>query len=293
MTKPDEPIALSAPLARRLATQLCRKDPVSGEDCSWYHGLWQDLRAIGLAAAPEHQADFFLNAFQRLANRRRRLRVLVSGAADYSILAYVLWACNAHRLAADVTVLDQCDTPLFLNNWYAERAGYKITTVRQDIFKYRPVEPFDVICSHSFLGQFPPDRRTDLIGKWSGFLTQGGTVLAVNRVRPNGAQRSVRFSPDEAQAFCATAEQKMRDLPSLTEADRTEILGRARIYVRRLQVFAMSETDLTTLLEQSGFRIDDLSSVVSTGHQDGRVSGLAIPNSAKHACVLATKKRDR
>ena len=50
-------------------------------------------------------------------------RVLISGAADYSILAYVLWACRENGLDAEVTVLDRCDTPLLLNTWYAEQGG--------------------------------------------------------------------------------------------------------------------------------------------------------------------------
>jgi len=58
MTNFEEPLMFSAPVARQTASRLCRKDPISGEDCSWYHGLWQDLRLMGLAAAPAQQADF-------------------------------------------------------------------------------------------------------------------------------------------------------------------------------------------------------------------------------------------
>src|SRR5436190_7838783 len=106
MSKPEEPLSESAPLARQKAAQLCR------DGCSWYHGLWQDLRAVGLAASPQYQADFFLKAFGRLAGRTRRQRVLVSGAADYSILAHVLWACDEQNIDADFAVVDRCETPL-------------------------------------------------------------------------------------------------------------------------------------------------------------------------------------
>jgi hypothetical protein len=289
MNKLDEPIALSAPLARRLAPRLCRKDPVSGEDCSWYHGLWQDLRAIGLAASPEHQADFFLSAFKRLAVRRRRLRLLISGAADYSILAHVLWACNEHGLEADVTVADRCETPLFLNNWYAQRAGQTIRAVREDIFEYRPEAPFDVICSHSFLGQFPPQRRTTLVEKWSQLLAPMGSVLAVNRVRPDGTPRNHRFSPDQARSFCATVERRIRESPSLPESEASEIFNRARIYVQRLHGYAISAAELAALFQQAGFRIDDLVSVVSSDSRNSDASGPAVPACAEHACLLATK----
>ena len=291
MSKPEEPIALSAPLARRLASRLCRKDPASGQDCSWYHGLWQDLRLLGLAATPEQQAAYFLSAFKGLATQQRRLRVLISGAADYSILAHVLWACDKHQLEADVTVVDLCDTPLFLNNWYAEQAGRTIATIRSDVFAYRSELRFDVICSHSFLGQFTPPRRMELVEKWSQLLGPLGTVLTVNRLRANSSPDAVRFSPDEARSFCATVEQRIRNSQSLPENEAAGVLHRAGIYVQRLQVYAMTGADLAATFQQAGFRIDDLSSIVSHEPQNSGICGLAIPANANHACLMATKVR--
>jgi hypothetical protein len=66
MKAPVEPLDQSAPLAQRLAAGLCRKDPETGADCSWYHGLWQDLRLMSRAASPEHQPQYFLEAFREL-----------------------------------------------------------------------------------------------------------------------------------------------------------------------------------------------------------------------------------
>ena len=37
---------MSAPLALREARRLCLRDPENGEDCSWYHGIWQYLRLL-------------------------------------------------------------------------------------------------------------------------------------------------------------------------------------------------------------------------------------------------------
>src|SRR5262245_36311726 len=103
---PQEPLELSAPLARRLAPQLCHKDPASGESCAWQHGLWQYLRILGMNHSPRAHAAFLLEALA--ATARPGMRVLVSGAADYSMLAHVLAATRA----AEVTVLDVCETPL-------------------------------------------------------------------------------------------------------------------------------------------------------------------------------------
>jgi len=44
MTNLGEPLELSAP-------QLRRKDPATGESCSWYHAYRQYLRLMELAAS--------------------------------------------------------------------------------------------------------------------------------------------------------------------------------------------------------------------------------------------------
>jgi hypothetical protein len=49
----DEPLELSAPLARQLASRLCRKNPATEDSCEWDHGFWQYLCILGLAAAHE------------------------------------------------------------------------------------------------------------------------------------------------------------------------------------------------------------------------------------------------
>ncbi len=290
MTLPDEPISLSAPLARRLAAQFCRRDPVSGDQCSWYHGLWQDLRSIGLAASPEHQAEFFLGAFQQVSKRRGRQRILISGAADYSILAYVLWACREHAVDAEVTVIDRCNTPLFLNTWYAERVGCQVATVCTDILQYQAEMPFDVVCSHSFLGQFAQDLRPGLIDKWSRLLRPGGIVLAVNRVRSADGPKEVGFSPEETRLFCATVAKRIGRWPALAPQEREEILRRTGVYVERSRTFAISTMEMAELFERNAFAIDHISSIISTNPRNQVITGKAIPKDANHACLVARKR---
>lgn len=276
---------VSAPQARRLAPQLCRKDPVSGEDCSWYHGLWPDLRLLGLAATPEQQSDFFRNAFAHLP--RRPLRLLICGSADDSILTHVLSACSEHQLALKITVIDLCETPLFFNRRCAEQIGAVIETVATDIFTFQPDSRFDVICSHGFLSQFPPSQRTELVHRWSNWLTPEGTVLLVNRVRPGPAGAETKFSEKQGREFCETVAEKLGQT-SLQESERASILARVRIYVQRLCGYALTEDELAALFHQAGFRLDDCQ-IISSGIQDGKLSGPAVPTHAKHACVRASK----
>ncbi len=292
MNLPEEPLHLSAALARHAATYLCRVDPETGERCSWYHGLWQDLRVIGLAASPERQAEFFLRSFAELAKRNSHQRVLISGAADFSILACVLWACAKNGVQAEVTVVDRCDTPLFLNKWYAERAGCEIATVMSDILDYQPSAPFDMICSHSFLGQFPHPKRPQLVEKWSQLLAPGGAVLVVNRLRPDLGPKEVRFSPEEARAFRSKVAQRIGRLTDLSAHDRQQIVRRTGIYVERSQTYALSSEELLALFAGNGFQIDRVSSIISSDPQNRDISGKAIPKDAQHACLLARKPEE-
>jgi SAM-dependent methyltransferase len=279
-------LVLSASQARLLAPQLCRKDPISGDDCSWYHGLWQDLRLLGLAATAEQQADFFRNAFARFSGRS--LRLLISGSADYSILEHVLGALPKYQINAQITVVDLCETPLFFNRWYAEQAGCKIKTVQADIFNHRFEKPFDLICSHGFLSQFPPLRRAELVRQWSRLLSPNGTVLLINRVRPGPAGGETKFSEKQGQQFCDLVSQKLQATPALEESDRALILARSVIYVQRLNGYSLPETELTDLFQQTGFRIDDFQ-IISSGTQKSAFSGPAIPTDAQHACLVASR----
>lgn len=285
-TPANELLALSAPLARRLAPQLCRKDPVSGEDCSWYHGIWQDLRLLGLAATPDQHANFFRNGFARFSGRS--VRLLICGAADHSILERILGACSEHRVAAKITVVDWCQTPLFFNRWYAERAECSIETVQADIFNHGFKTAFDVICSHGFLSQFRPAQRAELVRRWLQALVPGGTTLLLNRVRtaPTGAE--TRFSEAQGREFCETVAENLRQMGSLQESEKADILARAKVYVHRLTGYALTEEELTTVFPDAGFRIDDLQ-ILSSHARDGKLSGPAVPSNANHAALIASR----
>lgn len=43
--------------------------------------------------------------------------MLISGTADYSMLAHLLQAYRNVEAAVHVTVLDRCETPLYLCRW--------------------------------------------------------------------------------------------------------------------------------------------------------------------------------
>jgi SAM-dependent methyltransferase len=244
------------------------------------------LRLLGLAAAPEQQAAFFSQAFTRFAGLS--VRLLISGSADYSILAHVRAGCVQHRVTAKITVLDLCETPLFIARWYAERAGFEIETVQADIFTWTSTTAYDVICSHGFLSQFAPPQRLQLVQQWSGLLAPAGSVLLVNRVRSGPSGAEIRFSAAQGREFCEAVEKKLRLTDTLEEGEKTTILTRAEVYAQRLVGYALTESELTELFNDAGFHVDNIQ-ILADAAQDGKLSGPAVPANANHACLVASR----
>ena len=285
-----EPLQSSALLARQRAPELCLADPVSRQNCAWNHGLWQYLRLLGLITTPWHHASFFREAFGHVATGAATPRVLVSGAADYSMLAHVLAIFGEKNHSPAVTVVDRCDTPLFLNQWYADRLSHSITTRRADILEYRDTSGFDLICSHSFLGQFDPPRRSQLMEKWRNLLQPGGLVATVNRVRPDESVTTVGFSDDQARAFSAAVLRKAETMREIIDVDPRQLADEARIYATRQRAWPVkSQDDIRQLFECAGFQVVQLTCTPVTAGANDTVRGPTTPGSADYACIIARR----
>ena len=285
-----EPLELSAPLARRLAPQICRKDPATGETCAWCHGIWQYLRLMGLAATPEHHAEFYRRAFRAVAGGKGAPRVLVSGAADYSMLAHVLASFRERGVEPDVTVVDACDTPLHLSRWYAERESASVACSRADILEYDADAPFDAVCSHSFLVQFSPDERIRLLEKWRQLLRPGGAVITVTRVRPMAGSERARFSPEQAQSFRATVLRQAEAMRALLQVDPNELAQEAELYISGQRPWPVhSREEIQHSFEAGGFRIDELSDAPPAGPSGQQQDGPAVAGSGERVQIIATR----
>ena len=219
----EEPILESAPLAWHLAPQLCRKDSATGENCAWYHRFWQILRLMGLGGSPAIHAEFYRSALGAASSDGNKLRILISGAADYSMLAHVLAALGARNPSPEITVVDICETPLWLNRWYAARASCQIETHSSDISEFEAARPFDAICTHSFFGQIPEDKRPGLLSAWQRLLRPGGVAITADRVRPASSGDPVRFSTNQAQEFCATVRRHAEAMRETLQIDPPEL----------------------------------------------------------------------
>ena len=286
----DEPIASSAPLALQLASALCHTDPVTSQSCAWYHGPWQLFRLMGLVMTPAQHSDFYRSALEAVAGRGSVPRVLVSAAADYSLLGHVLGTLRARKMDPEITVVDLCETPLELNRWYADRIRYPIQTCHRDIFQYSATRPFDIICTHSFLGRFGPEQRAGLVKKWHGLLRPGGAVITVNRIQPEAGTERGSFSPEQARAFCDAVSREAASLPLSPPIDPIDLARYADMYTTHQHVYPVrTREEFVGLFERSGFRVDHISWAPVAAGVRRDVSGPGVPGTSEYGRIIAIR----
>lgn len=287
----DEPLELSAPIAREAAGRLCGHDPLSGGTCAWYHGFWQYVRLLGLGASPSVHAKRLLPALRSLAQTGDHARLLISGAADYSMLATVVAAYSAASARLQPVVVDVCATPLHMCRWYADRVNCELATVASDIRSVALVEPVDVVCTHAFLGYFAPADRGPLIAKWASLLRPGGRIVTVQRIRSRADSAVVRFTPHEKAAFVSRIEAAARDKQGLDDATRAWLSDAARTYAERFWTYPVASTDeLAHLLEDAACAVDAIDVLVPEDQDVQQPSGPTIPAKAEYAFVIATRR---
>jgi SAM-dependent methyltransferase len=287
----DEPLELSAPLARQLASRLCRKNPATGDSCEWDHGFWQYLRILGLAAAPVRQADFYRQAFEQVLDGSSRPRILISGTADYGMLAVVLGAFRERRIKPKVTVVDICETPLALNRWLAERQSVDIHTQCGDMLSYTSEVQFDLISTHSFFGQISPAQRPALLTNWHTLLRPGGAVVTVAGIRPAAACEPTRFTPAQAEAFCAAALKRATELRGILRVEPGEILRGAQRTVRQRRSYSVTSLEeIRSLFEQAGFTMQRLFASPLIAPVDLGVNGPGTSRSTNYAHIIAIRE---
>lgn len=263
----DDPAIEAAPIMRELAHGHCQGNEHSGETCFWYHGysLYQSLlvqktpRLAGrhsLGWKPSH-AVFFLEAFRPLARSGALRSALVSASSDYMLPSLIMDACQQEGSDVDITVVDVCETPLWINQWYAARRGHAVETIRSNILDFEPTRSSDLLCTHHLLNFIAPDQRPALFRRWRGALRRGGRLVFVNSIRPSETVAKVteyaEVEPGKlAQAIAETEERLLMRFPPHEEMLRAMIerVGRKKFYP------VQSPDEIADQLIAAGFSID-------------------------------------
>ncbi|WP_433219087.1 hypothetical protein ACQP00_14240 [Dactylosporangium sp. CS-047395] len=188
----------SAQMLYSLAGMACKGSKyIDPKDCRWYHGSWQYLRLFNMVSSPSWHSAFYMRALQRRFAAGDR-KVLVSGTADYTTLAFVLAAArNALGQVPkdlEVQVLDLCRTPLMASEWYAKKLGLAdhVRFLEGDItdpcaLKKQGASGFQVIVADAFLTRFGSEQAHQVVTSWHQLLADGGHVLTTVRLHPRNA----------------------------------------------------------------------------------------------------------
>ena len=186
----------SAPLMWDWSTRACAAKPRGGMEawakgrngngngnghvhtCDWYHGTWQLLRLLNMVAVPPWYA-FYHDALTRVLRAKPDADVLISALADYGMLATLHEAVVAAGASPTITICDICETPLLSAQWYADRHGFEIRCLRDDLLTSPelPAGGFDLVVTDELLTVLPAEDKPRIVARWKEFLRPGGVVV--------------------------------------------------------------------------------------------------------------------
>lgn len=281
---------LSARVARAFALEHCPH--AVGGDCTWYHGVWQYLRALGFVKNAGGHGDFLRETLASLARAGNARRVLISGAADDAMTLIVLEAFRGARASLELTVLDRCETPLALSRWSAAKADAFVSTRRADIVEFAPESTYDVVTTTGFLSYIEPAARPRLFSRWAALLRSGGKLLFTNRLRPTAAAGTQSgFAPSEAQALSAAVRSQAELHRSALGLDPALLESWARDYAARMSAYPVRSVDeVVALLDDAGFVPDQVDTTVLPGASGGAtITGPTAAGRAQFVRVVATR----
>lgn len=286
---PVEPLAQSAGPVRAWAAEHCVHD-ADGTCCDAYHGFWQTMRLMHLGATLGGHPGHYLAAITAWAAQPYRhpgvRRVLVSGCADYSMLAHLWQASSAVGVDLQVTVLDICPTPLRLNTWYAERHGRSVQTVCGDVLAYQPPLGYDLIVTSSFLGFFSPRTRPALFDAYRGMLRDGGQLVFSNRLRAAPEHVPIGFTTEQVEQFADMAARLSADLPTLAALDAAQARAMALAFARHTRNYPLtSEQTITDLATGAGLTVRQCS-VVQSAPMRAALSGPTLGDGSRYLFVM-------
>ena len=186
--KLKENLKESCNLIYEFANNHC-KNGDGDDNCVWYHSIWQYYRMLNVVASPTWHNEFYITQFSKAFNKDNS-NILISGAADYAILAYVLEIMKQNKVKLNIYVLDMCETPLFACKWYANKENVNIKCVNEDILNYNNDEFFDVICTDAFLTRFNDNDSNLVIDKWYKLLKKEGKIITTVRIHDSDTKNT-------------------------------------------------------------------------------------------------------
>ena len=228
---------------------------------SWYHKAWQFLRIMDLVSSPTWHIDFYLSFFDE--NITDSSKILISGTADYSLLALILESAREKKVSPKIYVLDVAMPPLKVSKWYSERYDYPVSIFHQNILEFTTTERFDIICTDAFLTRFKPLERTNVLRKWNSLLSKNGRIITTTRIENEDVKNYVPISIGEISEFGRKVD---RSLSQEYISSKVNIKQLAIDYISNIKSYAYpSKNQLFNDINSSGLEIEDLDDVYLKG----------------------------
>jgi len=252
----------SAEIVRRMAEMSCTGSAYIDEsDCAWYHGPWQYLRVLDMVSSPSWHAEFYQRELRAAIHDRAARKILISGSADWTTLAYVLEAARkpSGELVSglEIHIVDLCPTPLMSCEWFAKRwppvrdaeVDVAITTHRADVTRASDLrnavgDKVDLVVADAFLTRFEPDMMRRVLRSWYLMLSPGGSVVTTVRLHPgnrypdpdgfdqdSGNSRRVSNSLDD---FVLRLRERATLWQDMLTIDLDDLSHAGRLYAQRM-----------------------------------------------------------
>jgi hypothetical protein len=251
----EEPLVLSADLINSISPGLCVSDHIDEEDCSWYHSVWQYLRLLDMVSTPTWHAKFYRDEIFDAIVGKKDVKILITGAADYSMLAYVDASMKSARVCGEIGIVDKCPTPLFASRWYANRLNFKISVYDEDLFNFSSVPDgsIDLICTDAFLTRFDKIDAKRILSIWHRLLKDGGRIVTTVRVHSKNSHggRDIEVAIHD---FRERGIQRANRWRSFLERSPNEIGQMAENYARKMHSENLgNKDDICNLFKDGGF----------------------------------------
>lgn len=262
----QEPLMQSADMLFEAASVLCSHDHINADSCQWYHSIWQYLRLLDMVSTPSWHHDFYCRKLLSNIGYGGQAKVLISGTADYSMLAYVYHTAKGKSIRADVSVLDLCDTPIFACKWYANKLGKTIVPIKESIFLYQSHVAYDMICADAFLTRFTGMQLQSVLNKWHDLLRDDGII--VTTVRIHDEQHICPAVPTEeaVQLFKTKAIERMEIWGRHINLSAEELGKKAENYARTMVSNCLgSKEHILDVIAQCGLKVDYIEDVEVQG----------------------------
>lgn len=241
----EDLIKESADLIYEMSHNLCGHG-VMDDNCVWYHSIWQYLRLLDLVSSPTWHDTFYIENIKN--NLKDNSNILVSGTADYSMLAYIIGIVKKEDVKANIYVLDTCKTPLYACEWLSKKTGYPITVINEDILKYKNDNSFDIICTDAFLTRFDKKNAKSVVDSWNKLLKKDGVVVTTVRIH-NGNDKE--FDKETCiKEFIERAKNEYKKYQKYISVPIDEFLKLVENYARKMKSNNLGNvTDIISLFD--------------------------------------------